>query len=375
MPMLLPGPVRTHPEVLAAMARDIAPWHDEFKNIYSSLLDQLVLISGGNTRDHVAITYPGPGHMTLEAAIRTFVPRSRSVVVLCNGQYAAGLAKLADRCDRPAIRLLSQDDQPVGPAELDSFLSLNPDVTHVLMVHHETSTGIINDADLIGRVVSSHGRRLILDSISAFGVIPFSMEDHPECDCVVFTSGKCLAGPPGVGGVVCNRDSLGAAAGNADSWCMDLHDALAVMAAGGPGTHRFTPAAQVILGFHRAVERYISAGGQPVYHSRCRSLSEIVRRGVTGIGLVPYLSEEHQGPIVVVVHQPRDVSFRMEEFVTRLSAEGVTISGFHGAILPTFRIGCIGETSPDDVDRCLTTMSKVLKDMGVCDLMPAAPAA
>src|SRR3954447_22937460 len=212
MLLLIPGPVQTRPETRAAMAQDIAPWDHDFRPVYASIRERVRTIAGGREGEHATLPLQGCGHFIMEAAIRTFVPAGGKVLIPQNGAYADHAVRLPSEAVRQVVALPGPDTRAVTAEEIAAALAADPAISHVAMIHNETGSGIVNDPEVIGPVVRAAGRRLILDSVLGFGALPFSLAGHPECDAVVFTSGKCLEGLPGMGFAVARVDRLEASA-------------------------------------------------------------------------------------------------------------------------------------------------------------------
>ncbi|MBL6456544.1 2-aminoethylphosphonate--pyruvate transaminase [Belnapia sp. T6] len=365
MLLLIPGPVQTRPETRAAMAQDIAPWDNDFRPTYAAIREQVRAIAGGQEGVHATLPLQGCGHFIMEAAIRTFVPAGGKLLIAQNGSYADRALRLATEAGRQVVALPGPDTRPVTAEEISAALAADPAISHVAIVHHETGSGIVNDPEVIGPAVRAAGRRLILDSVSAFGALPVDLAAHPEIDAVLFTSGKCLEGLPGIGFAVARIDSVTAAAGNAGSWSFDLSDVYQHALRAGWGSFRFTPAVQALAAFQVALGIYAAEGGQPARLARYRENMRVLRDGVQALGLTPYLDARHQGPVILTVHQPADPAFALQPFVDALKARGVLISNFHNTKVPTFRIGCIGAITPDDMRGAVAAIGGALDALGV----------
>ena len=365
MLLLIPGPVRTHPAVRAAMAADIAPWDNDFRPVYAGIRERVRAIAGGVAGEHATLPLQGCGHFILEAALRTFIPPGAKVLVPMNGAYGQRASRLAREAGRRVVALPGPDTRPVTAAEIASALEHDPEIGHVLMVHHETGSGVVNDPETIGAAVREAGRRLILDSVSAFGALPFSLAAHPECDAVVFTSGKCLEGMPGIGFAVARIDRVLEGAGNAGSWAMDLNDVYSHALNTSWGSFRFTPPVQALGAFAVALDLYDREGGQKARLARYTENARVLYDGVLGLGLRPYLERRHQGPVIVTVHQPQHPAFALQPFVDALKARGVLISNFGCTEAPTFRVGCIGAVTPAEMRGAVAAMGEALAEMGV----------
>ncbi|MBV1798088.1 2-aminoethylphosphonate--pyruvate transaminase [Siccirubricoccus sp. G192] len=365
MLLLIPGPVQTRPETRAAMAADIAPWDHDFRPVYSGIRERVRDLAGGDEGVHATLPLQGCGHFIMEATLRSFIPAGGKVLIPLNGSYAERAARLAREAGRQVVALRGPDTRPVTPVEVAAALAADPGISHVAMIHNETGSGIVNDPAAIGPVVRAAGRRLILDSVSGFGALPFSLADHPECDAVVFTSGKCLEGMPGIGFAVARIDRVEAAAGNAGSWAFDLADVYRHALRAGWGSFRFTPPVQALAAFAVALDLHAAEGGQPARLARYTENMRVLYEGVQALGLTPYLEARHQGPVIVTVHQPADAGFELQRFVDALKARGVLISNFHNTKAPTFRVGCIGAVTPEDMRRAVRAMGEALDALGV----------
>jgi 2-aminoethylphosphonate-pyruvate transaminase len=365
MLLLIPGPVQTRPEVRAVMAEDIAPWDDDFRAEYAAMRPRIVRIAGGLEGQHVALPLPGCGHMVVEAAVRTFVPAGGRLLVVQNGNYADRLVRLATEAGRVVVPLQGPDSEPMAPERLAAALAANPDCTHVAVIVSETGSGIVNDPDALGAVIRAAGRRMICDAVSGFGVIPFRMADHPECDVVVFTSNKCLEGLPGIGFAVASIPAVEASRGNAGSWLLDLADVYDHGLRNGWGSFRFTPAVQALRAFRVAMDLYDAEGGQEARLARYARNRDVLYDGLVALGFTPYVERRHQGPIIVNVHQPRDPNWDFGRFITLMKSRGVLISNFWNTTTPTIRIACIGAIGESDMRFALTQLAATLEEMGV----------
>jgi len=363
MLLLIPGPVQTRPEVRAAMAQDIAPWDRDFQVVYARIRERIVGVAGGTPGLHATLPIQGAGHFVTEAALRTFVAPGAKVLIPMNGAYATRMARLAREARRVVVELPLPDTRGATAADILPALEADPAIGTVAMVFNETGSGIVNDAEGIGGALRGLGRRMILDAVSAFGVLPFRMDAHPECDALVFTSGKCLEGMPGIGFAVARTDRAEACAGNAASWSLDLSDVLAHARRSGWGSIRFTPPVQAIAAFDVALDLYEAEGGQAARLARYRANADALYDGCGALGLKPYLERQHQGPVIVTIHQPADPRFDLMEFVEALKRRGVLISNFWNTAAPTMRIGAIGAIDVQDIRRAVAAIGDTLDEV------------
>lgn len=365
MLLLIPGPVTTRPAVRAAMAQDIAPWDNSFRDFMVRLRGRMLPLAGVGPDTHATLCLQGCGHFITEAAVRTFVKPGGKLLVPMTGAYADRMIHLARAAGRVPVPLAIDAARPTPPDAVAKALAADPAISHVGLVYSETGTGVVHDVHAIGARVRAAGRRIILDAVSAFGALPLDLSAQPEIDTVVFTSNKCIEALPGMGFAITRIDSAEAAAGNAGSWSFDLSDILAHSHSAGPGSFRFTPPAQVLAAFDVALDLYKAEGGQAARLARYRANARALYDGIEALGLSPWLPREVQGPIVMNVHAPNDPNWNLQRFVDLLKGRGVLISNFYNTPTPTFRIGCIGAISPPDMRYAITAMGHALDRMGI----------
>jgi len=361
MLLLIPGPVTTRPEVRSAMAQDLAPWDNDFRTFLLTLRDRILRAAGGVPGTHSVLPLQGCGHFITEAAVRSLVPPGGKLLVPDTGAYAQRMVRLAREAGRSVATLPIDAHRPTDPAAVGAALAADPAITHVGVVYSETGSGVIHDATAIGPVVREAGRRMIVDAVSAFGALPLDLSTQPEIDALVFTSNKCIEALPGVGFAVARIDALAANAGNAGSWSFDLND---VHLRSDGGSFRFTPPAQVLAAFDRAMD-FWELEGQPARLARYTANMRVFYDGMIDLGLTPWLSRDAQGPIIVNIHAPADPEWDLQRFVDALKRRGVLISNFFNTPTPTFRVGCIGAITPDDMAGAVASMAAAMNELGI----------
>ncbi len=369
MLLLIPGPVTTHDAVRAAAAQDYGPWDNEFRALVARLRERVLGLAGGQPGEHTALILQGCGHFAIEAVSRTFVPAGGRILLPKTGQYADRLERLATEIGRSVLPLAVPDGQRVSPASLDAALANDHSISHVALIYSETATGIIHDVPALAAVAGRQGRRVIVDAVSAFGAFPFDIGALPMVDAVVFTTNKCIEGLPGASFTVARVDRLVASAGNAQSWSFDLADIYSHYEKA-PGAHRFTPAAGAVAAFDVALDLFDAEGGQPARLARYTENMRTLYAGVEQLGLRPALPLALQGPIVLNVNAPADPRWDLQGFVDGLKRRGFLISNFYNTPQPSFRLGCIGAITPEDMRRAVTAIGDTLEDMGVRERSP-----
>lgn len=365
MLLLIPGPVTTRPEVKEAMTVDLAPWDRDFHPLLAGVRTRLAAIANAPPETHMALPLQGCGHFVNEAMIRSFIPAGGRLLVPMTGSYAERMVRLAREAGRVPVPLEVPRDRPVDPQAVAAALAADATLGHVGLVHSETATGVVSDPAAVGAVVRAAGRRMLLDTISAFGTLPVDMAAQPELDGIAFTANKCLEGMPGIGFAIVRMDRLAGRIGAAGSWSFDLADILERSQTRGQGSIRFTPAAQVINALRVALDLYDAEGGQPARLARYQANAAALRKGLMALGLRPVLEEANQGPIVSNFHAPSDPRWNLQAFVDALKRRGVLISNFFNTPFPSFRVGTIGAVTPADIARACAAMGEALEELGI----------
>ena len=281
------------------------------------------------------------------------------------GHYADRLQQLATEAGRHVVPLPVPDGERTSPATVEAALRADPGISHLACVYSETATGVVHDVPALAAAAGRAGRRVIVDAVSAFGALPLDMATLPMVDSVAFTTNKCLEGLPGASFTVARVDRLVACAGQAGSWSLDLADVYAHGLRVGAGSHRFTPAAGALAAFNVALDLYDAEGGRPARLRRYNANMRVLYDGMRALGLRPCLPLDVQGPIVLNVHAPADPAWNLQAFVDALKRRRVLISNFYNTDEPSFRLGCIGAVTPDDMRGVVAAIADSLDELGI----------
>ncbi len=352
--LLTPGPLTTTPTVKAAMLRDWCTWDADYNRLVEEIRHRLVRLATHLDADHSAVLMQGSGTFSVEATIGSLVPEDGKLLVLTNGAYGDRIVEIARRLRIPVEAIDSGEVAPPDPAQLDRRLASDTSITHVAVVHCETTTGMLNPVQEIGAVVARHRRRFIVDAMSSFGGIAFDMAAW-NIDVLVSSANKCIQGVPGFGFVVARREILEECRGRARSLALDLHDQWACMEAN-RGKWRFTSPTHTVRAFDQALIELDEEGGIPAREARYRRNQAMLVTGMEDLGFRPLLAREHQSPIITSFHYPEGTGFGFEEFYQRMKSAGFVLYPGKVSRAATFRIGTIGDVHEADIARLLDTI-------------------
>jgi 2-aminoethylphosphonate-pyruvate transaminase len=364
--LLTPGPLTTTLPTKMAMLRDWGSWDAEFNAVTAHVREKLAdIIHGRET--HTCVPLQGSGTFAIEAAVNTLVPRNGHVLVLINGAYGKRMAKLTEMMGRRVTAFETPDDVPTTADDVERLLAKDASITHVGLIHCETSTGIQNPLAAIADVVARHGKGLIVDAMSSFGALPIDARATPF-DALIAASGKCVEGPPGMGFVLVRKGLLERCAGNSTSLVLDLADQWAYMEK--TTQWRFTPPTHVVVALNAALDQYIADGGRPARLARYTANYETLVTGMRELGFQPFLDPAIQAPIIVTFHAPADARYDFKEFYDRVRDKGFILYPGKLTQVETFRVGCIGAIGPDEMRHAVNAVRDTLAEMGIKHVAP-----
>lgn len=366
--LLTPGPLTTAPETRAAMARDWGSRDPRFV----ALVGRVCAALEGLVEDarYAAVPLQGSGTFAVESMIGSLVPPEGKLLVCVNGAYGKRMVAIAGRLGRSVEALEHAEIEPVDVARLEACLAQDPTVTHVAVVHCETTTGLLNPIEEVARVVQAQGRALLIDAMSALGALPLRGQDV-AFEAVAGSANKCLEGVPGLAFVLATEAALGASEGYAHSVSLDLHAQWARLCK--DGQFRFTPPTHVLAALDAALAQHASDGGVAGRGARYEDNRRCLVEGLRALGLQTLLPDALQAPIIVTVLSPPDRRWDFGEVYAALVDRGFAIYPGKLTEMDTFRVGCIGQVYASDIERFLSALGQILDERGVVDRAPRAP--
>ena len=359
--LLTPGPLTTDPRVKQAMQKDWGSWDLDFRQMTAQVRTSLLTICNGH-EDYTCIPLQGSGTFAVEAALASLIPHSGQILMLMNGAYGQRAKKTLEYLGREMIELDKGDYLPPMPDEVDTILKENPDVSHVFLVHCETSSGILNPLEQIANVVHQHGKHLIVDAISAFGALPIDLKQLP-LHAVIASANKCIEGVPGMGFVIAKVSEMEQAKGRSHSLSLDLYDQWIYMEK--TGQWRYTPPTHVVAAFLKALEIYQEEGGQESRLKRYQEHSKILVQGMRSIGFQTLLEDKWFSPIITTFLCPQDEKFQFTQFYDLLKARGFIIYPGKLTCVDSFRIANIGAFDQQVIENLIDKVQDIVNKLGI----------
>lgn len=346
--LLTPGPLSTTKTVKAAMLRDWCTWDDDYHAVVQEIRKRLVELAGGGD-GYTSVLMQGSGTFSVESVISTAVPEGGKLLVVTNGAYGERIVQIARR---HRIPVCISDSGEMGRPSLDHLarsLEIDPGITHVAVVHCETTTGMRNPVEAIGDLVKSCNRTYIVDAMSSFGGIPLDLE-RVGADYLISSANKCIQGVPGFGFVVARKEIMASIRGQARTLSLDLFDQWETMEENG-GKWRYTSPTHAVRAFAQALIELEEEGGVAARYRRYQENHRVLVSGMRRLGFQTLLPDAIQSPIITAFLSPSHPEYDFGRFHRSLKERGFVIYPGKVTALDTFRIGNIGAVFPEDMAR------------------------
>ncbi len=367
--LLTPGPLTTSYAVKQAMLKDWGSWDGDFRAMTAELRKRLLDLLGPGSDEFDCVPMQGSGTFAVEAMLASFIPKNGKVLVLANGAYGMRSVETLEYLGREHVVLNKGDYLPPRGEEVANILHEDPDITHVVAIHCETSSGILNPVEEISEVVYAAGRKLLIDSMSAFGAIPLEASQI-RYEAMVSSANKCIEGVPGFGFIIARKDELEDARNNSHSLSLDVHAQWAHM--NKSGQWRFTPPTHVVAAFLEALRAHELEGGVAGRGGRYKRNRDVMVAGMRELGFETLLDNRWLSPIIVTFFCPTDPNFVFDRFYELMKNKGFIIYPGKLTVVDSFRVGCIGQMDEHVMRNVVAAAREALEEMGVSDASPPA---
>jgi len=344
------------------MLQDLGSRDIEFIEIVREIRSSLLELGGVAGGGYEAVLMQGSGTFAVESIVSSAVPAHGKLLAVINGAYGERIRQIAEVLEIPVEVLRYETDTIPQALDVEAALGRDARITHVAIVHCETTTGIINPVREIGAVVHRNGGVYLVDAMSSFGAIPMNLEEW-GIDFLASSANKCIEGVPGFAFILARREPLLACEGQARSLSLDLFGQWRGLETN--GQFRFTPPTQALLAFRQALGELKEEGGIKARAARYRANHKTLVAGMREMGFREYLRASDQGYIITSFHYPDHPRFRFDEFYERLNRKGFVIYPGKLTNAQCFRIGNIGRISPQDVRSLLAAIRETLDEIEI----------
>ena len=357
--LLTPGPLTTTETVKKEMLFDHCTWDDDYKKITLSIREKLLELAHVSEPEYTVVLMQGSGTFGVEAVLTSVLGEGETLLIAANGAYGERMGDIAAHGKIPYLMYREQYDKVPSAERIQAILEEHPEITHVSMVHSETTSGILNDIASVAKVVKAAGRTFIVDAMSSFGGVDIPVGEL-GIDFIISSANKCIQGVPGFSFIICRRDKLIESKGKARSLSLDLYDQWETM--NKDGKWRFTSPTHVVLAFAQALKEMEEEGGIPARAKRYRENNRLLIEKMEAMGIRPYIGEEYQGPIITTFFYPEHHQFSFQNMYQYIKDRGYAVYPGKVTDADTFRIGNIGEIYREDIEKLCQIMKEFLEE-------------
>jgi len=355
--LLNPGPVNLSERVRNALLQpDLCHREQEFIDLQNSIREKLLEVYGLSNDDWASILMTGSGTAAIEAMLTSFIPAHGKVLIIENGVYGERLTKIANAHQIDHVAIHHEWEEEINLKRLEDELQYHKELTHVAIVHHETTTGRLNQLEEVAKVCQRHKIPILLDGVSSCGAEDINFEEWNIAACAA-TANKCLHGVPGTAFVIINRKALKIMqATSARTLYLDLVNYLKSQDTGGTP---FTQSVQTFYALDEALNELIDEGGQKQRQKNYLQRMDVVREGLIQLGIKPLLEKEVCSCVLNAFHLPNGVIYK--ELHDQLKEKGFVIyAGQGGLVKSLFRVACMGDITVDDMKRFISSFEEIL---------------
>lgn len=357
--LLTPGPLTTTDSVKKEMLFDHCTWDNDYKQVTQEIRKGLLNLAHVDEDTYTAILMQGSGTFGVESVLTSSIGANDKLLIAANGAYGERMEDIARHAGISYV-IYHQDYDKVPDAKvIEKMLEEDPKITHVSMVHSETTSGILNDIESVTKVVKEKGRTMIVDAMSSFAGVDIKVGEL-GIDFLISSANKCIQGVPGLSFIIAKKEALMKTKGQARSLSLDLYDQWETM--NKDGKWRFTSPTHVVLAFAQAMKELKQEGGIAARSKRYYENNRAIIQNFKEMGFETYIDEEHQGPIITTFLFPEDCNYTFKEMYEYIKDRGYAIYPGKVTQTATFRIGNIGEIYKEDVEKLCSIVKEFLED-------------
>jgi 2-aminoethylphosphonate aminotransferase len=360
--LLTPGPATTTDSVkFAQVVPDICPREKVFGSLMEYVCLELTRIVA-DPADYGTVLFGGSGTAAVESIVSTVVGPEDSIVIVNNGAYGKRMCEIAEAFGLNVTEFKSPPQALIDLSALELFIQiLGRTPTHLAVVHHETTTGLLNDIAAIGKLCAKYHIDMIVDAISSFAAVPIRMKDM-NIRYLAASSNKCIQGMAGVSFVIAEKSKLENRSGRKPSnYYLNLYAQYKFFSQ--TGQMRFTPPVQTLYALKQAINELKQEGLKERNRRYAKSWETLIA-GIGRLGLTYIGSEEHHSMMVTSIVEPDFEGYDFYEMHDYLYSNGFTIYPGKLEERNTFRIANIGDITSKDIEALLKWLEIYFQKIG-----------
>ena len=361
--LLNPGPATTSDTVkLAQVVPDICPREKEFGDVMEFVSKELTNFVGSNDK-YTTVLFGGSGTASVEAILSSVVDDG-TIIIINNGAYGQRMCEIAEVYNLNYIEYKSSHIEEINLIELEDIIekhnlentrSDKAPISHIAVIHHETTTGILNDIKAIGTICGKYEINMIVDAMSSYAGIPINM-DEMNIKYLASSSNKCIQGMAGISFVIANKESLENTKNiKARNLYLNIYKQYSYFKDN--YQMRFTPPVQVLYALKQAI---IEAKEETIEkrHERYKECCKILWNGLDKLKLKKLVNEKASSMLLTSIVEPEIKGYSFDDLHDYLYNKGFTIYPGKVASKNTFRIANIGQIYPENINKFIEILEE-----------------
>ncbi len=360
--LFTPGPLTTAKSVKEATLSDLGSRDSAFITLVQQIRQKLLELAHVQSPAYETVIIQGSGTFGIESVISSAIPANGMLLNIVNGAYGRRISQMANIHSIPLIELVYHEDQLPNLNEIETIIEDNPQITHIAVIHGETTTGLLNPIAEIGKIAATYNKAFIVDAMSTFGAYDINLETL-NIGYLISSSNKCIEGIPGFSFVLAKYTELEKCKGHSRSLSLDLYDQWAGLNSN--GQFRFTPPVQSLLAFNQALKELENEGSISGRARRYAQNNSLLVGGMKELGFELYLDKEVRSYIITSFLYPAHPDFSFEVFYSKLNEKGYVIYPGKLSKVDCFRIGNIGQLYPVDIQNLVDATEAVLHELNI----------
>ncbi len=356
MILLNPGPVCTSERVRNALLRgDMCHRESEFSTLLSSTRKKILQAFAPNG-NYTTTIITGSGTASMEAGICSSVSEGKKILIINNGVYGERISRIASAYKINKVELKYDWREQPDINQIEDAILQDTEIEVVAMVHHETTTGLLNPIHEVGAITNKHGRTFFLDSVSGLGGEEIDLVKD-NVDICIGTANKCIQGLPGLSFVLLKQDEVKRLR-NIPPRSLYLNIISQLDEQENKGECPFTPSVHIFYAFEEALDELLEESIQGRLN-RYKNASSYLREEFKRLDLELLLPEEHLSNTITALYLPKNMTYA--HLHDSLKERGFIIYAGQGQLNKTiFRIANMGELTMDDLEDLIKNLQEVL---------------
>ena len=358
--LLTPGPITTSDTVKQAMMVDHCTWDNDYNEVIMDIQSRILDIAHCDREIYTCVLMSGSGTYANEAVISTVLGQGDKLLLVESGVYGARLGILADYAGKTytSYKLLYEKEQDIE--NIERILKEDSEISHIVMVHVESTFGFENDLTGISALAKKYGKSLIVDAMSSFGALDFNVQEL-GIDYLITTPNKALEAVPGLAIVICRNEDIEGCEGNAGTLSLNLYQQYLSMS---KHKFRFTSPTHNVLALQQALHELEAEGGVSERHQRYLRINRMMADMMKKYKISRFRENEYQS-VILNCFSLDGQPYEFEDLYNFFRANGYEMYPGRMTSENTFRIGNIGSISEADVEALDKLMAKFCSERNI----------